>query len=40
VLAKQNISNIDLDIGELVEIKLIIFSTAADTNTTYDKRDL
>jgi hypothetical protein len=40
VLAKQNISNIDLDIGELVEIKLIIFSTGADTDTTYDKRDL
>ena len=40
LLAKQDISKIELDVGEPVQIKSVIFSTGADSNTTYDKREL
>lgn len=40
LLAKQDISNIELDIGERVQIKSVIFYTGADVATAYDKREL
>ena len=40
ILAKQKIDRIELDIGESVEIKSVFFSTGADTDTAYDKREL
>jgi aminopeptidase N len=40
LLAKQNISDIQLDIGQGVEIKSVIFSTGADFDTPYDKKEL
>jgi aminopeptidase N len=40
LLAKQDISNIEIDIGERVQIKSVTFSTAADMDTAYDKREL
>ena len=40
LLARQDISEIELDVGELVKIRSVIFSTGADSDTTYDKREL
>lgn len=40
VLAKQDISEIGLDIGPRVTIKSVIYSTGADADTSYDKREL
>jgi hypothetical protein len=40
LLAKQNINKIELDVEEQVQVKSVIFSTGADSDTTYDKREL
>src|SRR6478735_8149645 len=40
ILAKQKINNVELDVGELVKIKSIFFSTGADSHSTFDKKDL
>jgi aminopeptidase N len=40
ILAKQKIYDIELDVGELIEIKSVIFSTGADIDSTFDKRGL
>lgn len=40
LLARQNINDVELDIGEGVEIKSILFSTGADASTNYDRKEL
>jgi aminopeptidase N len=40
LFARQNIDNVELDIGNELKIKSIFFSTGADANTNYDIKEL
>ncbi len=40
LLIKQNISHIKIDIGTGIDIKSVFFSTGADVDTAYDKKEL
>lgn len=40
ILAKQKINSVELDVGDLVQIKSVSFSTGADSRSTSDKKEL